>query len=432
MVIGIFIILTACSNDANAKGNAGNGNGNENNADEKEKENSGEQVTIKIAMPLNEEYFEGRFGEVDNRLEHIDLEFVPYGNSTEALEELFSKKIYPDIIVGDYEPLKEMEIGFPLDELIEQNDFDMNIFDPSLVSFMRSLDDEGRIVGIPGGGSFFALYYNKDVFDKFGKEYPDPDVPMTWEELITLTKEMTEKIGDEQYVGFEGGLRTALEEMAPRATDPDTGELLIEDDPAYKRYFELVDEFHNIPGIDETDPDQSAFVETQTAAMTIASNNYFGWGWGNPDPEEIENIDLAPLPIWADNPNATPAQTTWPMVIAEYSDHKQEALEVLQMYYDPEIQIGMAKTMMIQTPLIDPEVLKHYGAEVPAYQGKNLEAYFIGESAQYDGMKSNWDQYVDLAEAERKIQEENMDVVTVLRELAEESEGKIKQAKAEQ
>lgn len=427
IVIGLLLIFAACSNDV--------GGATSSPSDENSKKDDGkdvENVTIKVAMPLNEEYFNARFGETDKKLENIDLEFIPYGGTVESLEELFSKKKSPDIIIGDYPPIRHLDIGYPLDDLIEENNFDLDRLDPSLLSFMRSLDDEGRVVGFPDGGTFFGLYYNKEVFDKMGKEYPDPEVPMTWNELMELTKEMTKEVGGVQYIGLQGGPGGALAELAAQKTDPDTGEVLVEKNPVFKKYFELMEKYYSIPGIDNIDSEDDPFVESEIAAMTIASNNYFSWGWGDPDPEKIKNIDIAPIPVWEDQPNTTPAKNAWPMVIANYSEHKEEAFKVLTTYLDPEIQIGMAKTMMLQTPLTDPEVLKHYGSEVPTYEGKNIDAYFFGEAAKYEGRQSNWDQYVDIGEAELKLKEDKVDVITLLRKLAEESEGKVKSAMAEQ
>ncbi|GIN69839.1 hypothetical protein J14TS2_03140 [Bacillus sp. J14TS2] len=424
-VISLLLIFTACSNDTKRVTSTST------KGDDKGDAEKVEEVTIRVAIPLSEEYFDGRFDEVDKKLENIKLEYVPYGNSAESLQELFSKKQSPDIIIGDYPPIKELDIGYPLDDLIEQQNFDLSVLDPSLVSFMRSLDDEGRMVGFPDGTSFYGLYYNKDVFDKFGKEYPDPDVPMTWGELLELTKEMTGELGGDQYIGLQEGPSGALGELAARSTDPDTGEVLVENGPEFKKYFDLLEAYYNIPEIDSPNLSDNPFVEERTAAMYIGTNNYFAWGWGNPDPEVIKSIDLAPVPVWEDQPNTTPAKNAWPMVIANYSEYKEEAFQVLTTYLDSEIQIGMAKTMMLQTPLVDPEVLKYYGSDVPAYEGKNIEAYFFGEAAQYEGRQSNWDDYVDIDEAERKIREDKVDVVTVLRELVEESEGKIKSAMAE-
>ncbi|WP_062108278.1 ABC transporter substrate-binding protein [Bacillus niameyensis] len=430
ILIGLLLIFTACSKGTEDVGGNADQNDNDKGNDTATNTDVGdgerEKVTIKIAFPLSEEWFDARFGTTDEKLEHIDLEYVPYGGTSEALQEMFAEDIQPDIIVGDYPPIKELKLGYPLDDLAEKHGFDLNRFDPSLLSFMRSLDDEGKVAGFPDGGSFFGLYYNKDVFDALGKEYPDPKVPMTWDEMLDLAREMTVKQGETQYIGLGGGIGVALAQFAPRKTDPDTGEVLLEKNQAFKRYLDLYEQWMNIPGM--KDPELPSFAEDQTVAMFIASNNFFSWGFGNPDPEEIEQFDLAPIPVWSDLPTATPAKNAWPMVIANYSEHKDEAFEVLMTYMDPEIQIGMAKSMMLQTPLIDSEILENYASEVPSYEGKNIEAYFFGESAEYEGRQSNWDQYVDIGEAERKIREENMDVVTVLRELAEESDGKIKEA----
>lgn len=419
LVIGLLMIVSACSNDASGEVNTNN-----NTKDQEDQET----VTIQVAFPLNEEYFDGRFGEVDKKLDHIDLEYMPYGGTEEDLEEFFSKKQYPDIIVGDYPPIRALDIGYPLDDLIEEHDFDLDRLDPSLLSFMQSLGEDGEVVGFPDGGSFFALYYNKDVFDKFGKDYPDPNVPMTWNELIDLAKDMTGEVDGTQYIGLQGGPAAALDEFAAPLTDADTGEVLVEKNPQFKKYFELLEAFYSIPGMREELPEDAddPFSEEETAAMTIASNNYFAWGFGSPEPDKIEHIDMAPVPVWEDMPETTPANNAWAMVIPEYSEHKDEAFEVLEAYLDPEIQIEMAKTMMLQTPTTDEEVLEHYGSEVSSYEGKNIDAYFIGEAARYEERQSNWDQYVDLGKAEEQLIENKKDVVTILRELAEEAKGEIK------
>lgn len=438
VLIGILLLFTACnSNDTGGKSSANEKNGsNEVNKDgnikNENNEEPREQVTIKIAMPLNEEYFEGRFGEVDRALEHIDLEFVPYASSIESLEEIFSNKLNPDIIIGTYGPVKHAGVGYPLDDLIDEWGFDMDSLNPSLVSFMQSLGDDGEIVGLPDGGSFFGLYYNKEVFDKLGVDYPDPDVPMTWPEIVELSREMTREIGGEQFIGLQGGPGAALGSLAVQLTDPDTGDILFENNEDLKMYFDLMQDYYNIPGIDNPDIPENPFVESKTAAMIIASNNYFAWGWGSPEPEAVESIDIAPIPVWEHLPETTPAIDAWPMVIAEYSEHKEEAFEVLMKYLEPEIQVDMAKKMVLQTPSIDSQILDHYGEEVPQYEGKNIEAYFRGSSAQYKGRISQWDGYVDIGETQRRIQEDQIDVVTAIRELAEESKWKIKEAMEEQ
>src|SRR5690625_5269181 len=92
LIISFLLLFTACSN--NADGNAvGNENNKLNNGDpvlndknNNTNVNNKEPVTIQFAIPLGEEFFEGRFGPVNDKLEHINIEHVFYGNTLEALE----------------------------------------------------------------------------------------------------------------------------------------------------------------------------------------------------------------------------------------------------------------------------------------------------------------------------------------------------------
>lgn len=433
ILVSIFLILAACAGNQSTADPDENNTGNNNepsNEEQVEEEGPKEKITIKVAFPLNEDYFNGRFGGADAILDHIDLEYVPYGNSSESLQELFANGVYPDIIVGDYPPIEDLELQYPLDELIEKHGFDLDRFDPSLLSLMRALDPEGRVVGFPDGGSFFGLYYNKEVFDVFGIDYPDPDKPMTWDEVLDLARQMTVKRGDVQYVGLGGGIGLALSQFAANTTHPDTGEVLIERDPAFRRYFELYKEWVDIPGM--RNEELPSFAGDQTVAMYIASNNFFNWGFGNPDPSEIEHFDIAPVPVWPDMPNTTAAKFAWVMAIPNYVENKDAAFEVLAAYMDKDVQIEMAKTMYLQTPLRDPEILEHWGSEVPQYKGKNIKAKLFGESAEHKMRKSKWDSYVHIGEIERRIREEGIDVTTALREEAEAATARIKEAMATQ
>lgn len=45
-----------------------------------------------------------------------------------------------------------------------------------------------------------AVFYNKDLFDKFGIDYPTDN--MTWDEMYELSKNMTRSDGDIQYYGY--------------------------------------------------------------------------------------------------------------------------------------------------------------------------------------------------------------------------------------
>ena len=78
--------------------------------------------------------------------------------------------------------------------------------------------------------------------------------------------------------------------------------------------------------------------------------------------------------------------------------------------------------------LTDPEINERYAINSPGYKGKNREAFFAHEPAMYQETISPWDQYVDIWKAIDQIATTDKDIVTILRELEEESEARIKEA----
>lgn len=261
MFILITILVAACSDRAEDVN--GNENGEEDDGGGTEQQGSKEgsdQVTIKIAYSFGEESFHGRFDHIDDKLPNINIEYVPYENTLESLQEIFANNVNPDIIIqyNDMTPVKELDVIEPIDDLAVEFGFDIDTLRPSLVSYIRSLDEEGRLIGLPDGSSHIALYYNKEIFDLFGVEYPVPDKIMTWDEVFELAAKMTGERDGVEYVGFEfswgntgAAALTPLNELALNKTDPQSGEILLNDRPEFKQYFDLMDKLYRIPGIYE-------------------------------------------------------------------------------------------------------------------------------------------------------------------------------------
>src|SRR5699024_11065163 len=136
---------------------------------------------------------------------------------------------------------------------------------------------------------------------------------------------------------------------------------------------------------------------SNSAAMTIANNLYLSEHVSN-----LEKIDMAPMPVWEDLPETTPYSAATPMIITNYSEHQDEAFQVLQKYVSPEIQLKMVKTGSSASVLSDPAIANQFGVESEFYEGKNREAWFIGEPGQYE-VHSRWDDYVDIDGALEKL-----------------------------
>lgn len=250
-----------------------------------------EPVTVTIAFPWGEELFNNRFHEIDEKLPDVDIQFAPFDHSrgNEALQEMFAAGINPDIIVTLFpQQLVDLDIIYPLDDIVQAQNFDLDSLNPGLISFVRSFDPEGRLIGFPDGTGYIGLYYNKEVFDKFGVPYPESK--MTWDEAIELARLMTKVLDGQPYVGLEfgGGFSTdwelafaPLRERAVNATDPETGEVLITQEPAFTEFLELMKKFYSIPGIFGDGQEQGSRFIHKTAAMAVHWHGLFDPSWGD-------------------------------------------------------------------------------------------------------------------------------------------------------
>lgn len=395
-----------------------------------------DDVTIRVAMPWSDEIFESRFGKIEEKHPHITIEQVPFNGSREVLEELFANNVEFDIILStNIQMMDEYELIYPLDEMVETYGFDLDELHPGIINYLRSIDTNNRLVGFPDGTAYQALFYNKDVFDLFGVPYPDPDVPMTWQETFELAEQMTGTRDGEEYTGLTFNPQTQtraipLRQLGINATDPETGEVLITEEEGFHRYLSLMEDFINIPGM-PSDALQSYQFAYKRVGMSLGYHIYLGQDWG--DKEYKKDMDLVPLPVWEDHPNASPALSTTPMIISNYSDNKEVAFQVLTEYVSKENQMEISENMGSGVVLTDPEVIAAFGSNVPGYDGKNIDAFFKHTPVEMEN-RSQWDSYVNMYDAEGALDMlvEGTDVNTILREISEQAETAIQEAQADQ
>jgi AraC family transcriptional regulator len=67
--------------------------------------------------------------------------------------------------------------GYDLAELLKKHQLDLNQLEPAV---LQSVSVQGKLYGLPLHDGGLVLYYNKDIFDKFGVPYPKNG--MTWEQ----------------------------------------------------------------------------------------------------------------------------------------------------------------------------------------------------------------------------------------------------------
>ncbi len=86
-----------------------------------------------------------------------------------------------------------------LTDLIKKNEIDMKDFWKELDPYIYF---KNTPYGFPDNITPLVVYYNKDIFDKWGVSYPDKN--WTWNDLLEKAKKMTKKEGQEySSFGFE-------------------------------------------------------------------------------------------------------------------------------------------------------------------------------------------------------------------------------------
>ena len=438
LILLTIFIISGCTNESSATQDANNATNNQSNNDDTNNgvnDQDKASVTIQIAHPFGDDIFEERYASLPGLPDHVELESIDWDETKEGLEELFANGIKPDIFnSGSVELLQEYDAITPVDELMDKHDFDVSTIQPSLVAYLESFDKDNKIIGVPDGASYYALYFNKEVFDLFGVDYPDLNESMTWDDTLNLAHQLTGELNGTDYIGLEFhnvDYTAPFNQFGLNLTDPETGDVLITEQPEVQSYFELMQSFFDIPGIDydALAENECKFCQNE-AAMSIGWHGMFTWGWD--EPSELDMVDIAPLPVWSEYPDNGPYLLSYPIMISSYSEHQDEAFQILAQYVSEENQKKMAETVSAGPTTTYPDVLESFAAKHPFYEGKNIPAIFALEPAIGEQRQSKkWDGYVDIYGSLEELATTNIDVPTLLRELKEKAEGEIKDKQAQ-
>lgn len=90
--------------------------------------------------------------------------------------------------------MADKEQLLPIDEFIKKDNLDLSIYKGAA----EQLQYNGVSYALPYRNDWYVLYYNKDLFDAAGVEYPSND--MTWQEYYDLAAKLTSRRGKQQGI----------------------------------------------------------------------------------------------------------------------------------------------------------------------------------------------------------------------------------------
>jgi multiple sugar transport system substrate-binding protein len=293
----------------------------------------------------------------------------------ETFNDFKTKGTTPDIIITASPFLQDLKpFGFlhNIEALLQQSGFDTSRLDPMALESVAIEGGDKYLTAVPFIRQFNALYFNKDIFDKFHVPYPQDG--MTWQDAAQLAAKVTRLEGGVQYRGLEADkIVRPASALRPVYVDPRTKQSIVVND-TWKLVFETIKPIYDIPGNKEitelTDAFQQFFGEGRLAMLG-------GLNWLH----SIEQMDvkfkwdLASYPVFKQAPGAGMQLDAHVMVITETSKNKDKAAKIVQTVLSDEVQLDVSKNGRVSV-LADDKVKRAFGESMDLLKGKNAQAIY--------------------------------------------------------
>ncbi|CAG7613818.1 ABC transporter substrate-binding protein [Paenibacillus allorhizosphaerae] len=376
---------------------------------------SDEEYNVLIAEPVKKKY------------PNITLELVRTDANTTP-QTLVANEILPDIVFGSPDVIrqfKELDALEDLTPLVKFNNMDLNAFEPTAIETIRAYGEQGQLYALPFSINFPALFYNKDLFDKFGVPYPRDG--MTWEETTELAKQMTRMENGQQYYGLHpAGVDRMAGQLSLRSYNATTKKATLTGDE-WIHIFKVHKAIWDIPG-NKPGNNIKTFEADRTLAMMAAMGARLGefeelHNQGNP-----MNWDMVSHPSFPEAPQIGAELDVHLLMLTSTGKNKEAAFKVMQVATDVTNQHEMNKRGRL-TSLIDPKAKQDFGVRLKSLEGKNVNAIFYNKN----GVRRGIDKYSQIASSHigpamnQKVLANNVDIITALREAEELANKKIEE-----
>ncbi len=215
-------------------------------------------------------------------------------------------------------------------------------------SIIQSQTVNGKLVALPFYTDAPALYYRKDLLDKYGKT-----PPKTWDELAATAKEVQDKeraAGSADIWGFvfqgnayEGLTCNALEWIKSsgggQIIEPD-GTISVNNEKAAAAVEKVKEWIGAIApkGVLAYQEEESRGV-WQTGNAVFMRNWPYAYALGNGDDSAVKGkFEVAPLPAATDGDQPSSTLGGWNLAVSKYSDEQEAAIAFVKFLGSAETQ----------------------------------------------------------------------------------------------
>ncbi|WP_218096055.1 ABC transporter substrate-binding protein [Paenibacillus solanacearum] len=334
-----------------------------------------EPITLKLydVQVVSDEDLEILYnGPIKKKYPYITVEKID--RTKVSLQDVISTNQPFDLFtIGNSEFAKYEDLGFfeDITPLLNKSKLDLSRFDPRTIESTKNVS-HGAMYGVPFALLTCALFYNKDIFDKFGVSYPKDG--MTWDQVVETAKALTRQDSGVQYMGIhpEAFVRVS-KPLGVNPVDPVTHKASVTGEP-YKRAFELGKLLNDVSANAQKTTYWNPFFRDKTIGM-VATYNILT----SPFFKETEgklNWDMVQYPSFSDMPNNAGPYSFHLYGISKTSKHKEAAAKVIELLSSDEVHMSMVRSTGRVSALKDPKFQQAYGADNPILKGKNIQAMF--------------------------------------------------------
>jgi multiple sugar transport system substrate-binding protein len=388
-MLGVALMLSLTVGACGSEGDKG--------ADGKRADDAGEtsyapaHLVIYSTSGWTEQAFYDRFGAIREKFPQHTFMYIQSVKGSQ----------YPDLISAGQEidiiwesvanfrtgPI-EYKTAFDMTDLIKKHNIDVSRLNNAMVERMRAMSN-GGLYALPVLNNTLSLYYNKDLFDKFGVPYPKDG--MTWDEVFELNRRMTRSDGGVQYIGlsFSDSHFFAIHPIALPYADA-SGKATVANgqwNPIYNTflraaetsgYKDKVRQLNAVPGI-------ALFRDKMEAAMFAGLANTHM----TQDLSRM-NWDVVQFPTYKEAPGVHPQTYPTYFGVSATSKYKDQAMEVIKYLVSDEFQMIVSRTGAL--PVVnDRKVLDVFAADTN-FKDKNVRSAlypsfaFSAAPTEYDGV----------------------------------------------
>lgn len=275
---------------------------------------------------------------------------------------------------GNLRQMVDLGIDPDISDLVTKYKYDTSPIEPVVVDFLKNVNKGSGFAGVPFVNQTLALFYNKDIFDKFGVPYLKDG--MTWDEVFEKAKLLTRQEGGVLYRGYGENWfpnQIVLNQLSLPLIDPVKMTAAFDNDK-WRSFFNTFLRFYQLP---DYKPDskiltgaspREAFTKEQTFAINPRNNGDFP----RKSLGHTLNWDVVTYPAM-DATKAGPQPQPVFFVIPKSAKNRDAAFLAATALLEKEIQMKGSRNGL-HPILKDSAVREVFGTNVPDLAGKNTKA----------------------------------------------------------